>query len=164
MLNSIPAASDLPSRSVPAVGRAQQLAASNGARLCILHAIGEEARHRSADLIVMGAHRRRNLRDVFVGTTVEGVTGTAEREFQSVRRELGRFVAGLELGDLDYHARIIEGIGADAIAGLVEQAAPDLLVIGTRGLSGVKRLFLGSVAQELMGSLGIDVLAVPPRA
>lgn len=284
MLKSILAASDLSSRSVPAVGRAQQLAASNGARLCILHVIetdlledrmeaavrdaedyllaqaegpgrtegtevivanghafqviGEEARHRSADLIVMGAHRRRNLRDVFVGTTVERVTRTAgrpvlmaqavtaarwrkvfiatdlseasadaartahalglldgaevtfvhafapvtrqmmthagipaarihqeaEREFQSVRRELGRFVAGLELGDLDYHARIIEGIGADAIAGLVEQAAPDLLVIGTRGLSGVKRLFLGSVAQELMGSLGIDVLAVPPRA
>jgi universal stress protein E len=54
------------------------------------------------------------------------------------------------------------GVGADAIAGLVEQAKPDLLVIGTRGLSGVKRLFLGSVAQELMGSLEVDIHAVPP--
>lgn len=200
--------------------------------------IGEEAQARDADLIVMGAHRRRFLRDVFIGTTIERVTRTAgrpvlmvnakpgerwrkvfiatdmsetsghaarkaqalgllddadvtfihgyapitrqmmthagipaervheeaEREFQSTRRELGRFIQGLNLGDLSYNARIIEGVGADAIAGLVEQAKPDLLVIGTRGLSGVRRLFLGSVAQELMGSLEIDILAVPPQA
>jgi len=202
------------------------------------HAIGEEAQARDADLIVMGAHRRRFLRDVFIGTTIERVTRTAgrpvlmanaktaerwrkvfiatdmsetsghaarkaqalglldgadvtfihgyapitrqmmthagipadrvheeaEREFQSTRRELGRFIQRLDLGDLSYSARIIEGVGADAIAGLVEQAKPDLLVIGTRGLSGVRRLFLGSVAQELMGSLEIDILAVPPQA
>lgn len=202
------------------------------------HAIAEEARARGADLIVMGAHRRQFLRDVFTGTTIERVTRTAgrpvlmanaktaeawrkvfiatdmseasghaarkahalglldnvdvtfvhgyapitrqmmthagipaarvheeaEREFQSTRRELGRFIQSLDLGDLSYNARIIEGVGADAIAGLVEQAKPDILVIGTRGLSGVRRLFLGSVAQELMGSLEIDVLAVPPQA
>lgn len=202
------------------------------------HAIGEEAQARKADLIVMGAHRRRFLRDVFTGTTIERVTRMAgrpvlmvnsttrerwrkvfiatdmseasghaarmahdlgllddadvtfihgyapitrqmmthagipaervheeaEREFQSTRRELGRFIQKLGLGDLSYNARIIEGVGADAIAGLIEQALPDLLVIGTRGLSGVKRLFLGSVAQELMGSLEIDILAVPPQA
>lgn len=202
------------------------------------HAIGEEARVREADLIVMGAHRRQFLRDVFVGTTIERVTRTAgrpvlmansktgerwrkvliatdmsdasghaarkahelglldgadvtfvhgyapitrqmmthagiptervhaeaEKEFQSTRREIGRFIQSLDLGDLSYNARIIEGVGADAIAGLVEQAKPDLLVIGTRGLSGVKRLFLGSVAQELMGSVDVDVLAVPPQA
>ncbi|MCC5970923.1 MAG: universal stress protein [Pararhodobacter sp.] len=200
--------------------------------------IGEEAQARDADLIVMGAHRRRYLRDVFIGTTIERVTRTAgrpvlmansktgerwrkvfiatdmsetsghaarkahalgllddadvtfihgyapitrqmmthagipaervheetEREFQSTRRELGRFIQKLDLGNLSYSARIIEGVGADAIAGLAEQARPDLLVIGTRGLSGVKRLFLGSVAQELMGSLEIDILAVPPQA
>lgn len=283
MLKSILVASDLSSRSKPAVQRGVQLAEGSGAALCVLHVveddlledrmrheirsaedyltdqvagfgkppacdvavatghafhvIGEEARVREADLIVMGAHRRQFLRDVFVGTTIERVTRTAgrpvlmansktgerwrkvfiatdmsdtsghaarkarelglldhadvtfvhgyapitrqmmthagipaervhqeaEREFQSTRRELGKFIQGLDLGDLSYSARIIEGVGADAIAGLVEQAKPDLLVIGTRGLSGLKRLFLGSVAQELMGSLEIDVLAVPPQ-
>ena len=98
------------------------------------------------------------------GIPVDRVHEEAEREFQSTRRDLGCFIHGLDLGDLNYNARIIEGVGADAIAGLVEQAKPDLLVIGTRGLSGVKRLFLGSVAQDLMGSLEIDVLAVPPQA
>ncbi|NEX48198.1 universal stress protein [Pseudotabrizicola algicola] len=98
------------------------------------------------------------------GIPAERVHQEAEREFQSTRRELGQFIQDLDLADLNYSARIIEGVGADAIAGLVEQAKPHLLVIGTRGLSGVKRLFLGSVAQELMGSVEIDVLAVPPGA
>lgn len=284
MLKSILVASDLSTRSKPAVQRGVQLAEASGAALCVLHVveddlledrmrdeirsaedyltgqvagfgelsacevavatghafhvIGEEARAREADLIVMGAHRRQFLRDVFVGTTIERVTRTAgrpvlmansktgerwrkvmiatdmsdasghaarkanvlglldgadvtfvhgyapitrqmmthagiptdrvhaeaEKEFQSTRRELGRFIQSLDLGDLSYNARIIEGVGADAISGLVEQAKPDLLVIGTRGLSGVRRLFLGSVAQELMGSVEIDVLAVPPQA
>lgn len=284
MLKSILIASDLSSRSKPAVRRGVQLAEGSGAALCVLHvveddlledrmrdeirsakdyltkqvtgfgkppacdvavatghafhAIGEEARAREADLIIMGAHRRQFLRDVFVGTTIERVTRTAgrpvlmansktgerwrkvfiatdmseasghaarkahalgllenadvsfvhgyapitrqmmthagipaervhqeaEREFQSTRRELGQFIQGLDLGELNYNARIIEGVGADAISGLVEQARPDLLVIGTRGLSGIRRLFLGSVAQELMGSVEIDVLAVPQQA
>lgn len=77
---------------------------------------------------------------------------------------MARFIQDLGLGDLSYNARIVEGLGAGALAGIVEQAKPDLLVIGTRGLSGVKRLFLGSVAQELMSSLEIDILAVPPAA
>jgi universal stress protein E len=202
------------------------------------YVIAEEARARDADLIVMGAHRRQFLRDVFVGTTIERVTRSAgrpvlmanssadapwhkvfiavdlsatsaraareaqalglldgaevtfvhgyapitrqmmahagisadrihaeaEREFEAARREVARFIHGLDLGGLNYTARLIEGVSADAIAGFVEQALPDLLVIGTRGLSGVKRMFLGSVAQELMGSLEIDMLAVPPQA
>lgn len=282
MLQSILAASDLSSRSKPAVQRGIQLATTHEARLCVLsvveedllgdrmydeigrieevltaqiegfgrpdgcevavlagHAfrtISEEAHVRAADLIVMGAHRRQALRDVFVGTTIERVTRTAgrpvlmansktgerwrkvlvatdlsetsrhaastahalgllndvaitfvhgyapvtrqmmtyagisaervhqeaEREFQSARRDLGQFLESLELGELDFSARIIEGVGADAIAGFIEQTKPDLLVIGTRGLSGAKRLFLGSVAQELMGTLEMDILAVPP--
>jgi len=284
MMKSLLVASDLTSRSAPAVRCAVQLAQWTGAALCVLHVveddllenrvaeevakakgflsdqiadfgappetevvvlaghafhtIGEEAKACDADLIVMGAHRRQFLSDVFTGTTIERVTRTAgrpvlmanskmaerwrkvliatdmseasahaarkahalglldgaeitfvhgyapitrqmmtyagiptervheeaEREFQSTRRDFGQFIQGLDLGDLRYNARIIEGVGADAIAGLVEQSKPDLLVIGTRGLSGVKRLFLGSVAQELMGSVQIDVLAVPPQS
>lgn len=282
MLKSILAATDLSSRSGPAVQRAVQLAKAHQAKLRVLnvveddllgdrmyaevgrirdilsaqvdgfgrpeacevavvggHAfrvIGEEARASGAELIVMGAHRRQVLRDVFVGTTIERVIRTAgrpvlmanapsaelwrrilvatdlseasahaaqsahrlglldgmdvtfvhafapvsrqmmthagvpperihaeaEREFQSAQRELAGFVQRLGLGDLPCHARIIEGIGADAIAGFVEQSKPDLLVIGSRGLSGARRLFLGSVAQDLLGSLETDILAVPP--
>lgn len=96
------------------------------------------------------------------GTPAEGVRKEAGRTFQATRRELGQVIEGLGLGDLSDSARITEGVGADAIEGLVEQARPDLLVLGTPGLSGVKRLFPGSDAQQLTGSLDIDVPAEPP--
>ncbi len=282
MPTALLAASDLSSRSAPALARAVRLAARTGARLAVLHVveddqpearmqeaqrsaesflreqlgalgapadcevitragdafrvIGEEAEARAAELIVLGAYRRRLLRDVFIGTTVERVTRTAgrpvlmangpggegwrrvciatdmsqasaeaaraahalglldgvevtfvhayapitremmthagiaedrvrgesKRAFDDTRREVARFIQKLDLGDLSYSARIVDGLGASAITGVVEQTQPDLLVIGTRGLSGVRRLFLGSVAQELMASLDIDILAVPP--
>jgi universal stress protein E len=283
MLKSILVATDLSSRSKPAVQRAVQIAEATGADLNVLHVVEgdlledrmreeirsaegylssqiagfdlsvkteivvttghafhvicEKAQEWNADMVVTGAHRRQFLRDMFTGTTVERVTRTAgrpvlmansktgerwrkvfiatdmsetsgraaciahelgllegaevtfvhgyapitrqmmthagisteqvhkeaEREFQSTRRELGRFIQGLDLGDLNYSLRIIEGVGADAVEELVEEAKPDLLVLGTRGLSGVKRLLLGSVTQELMGRLETDVLAVPPQ-
>lgn len=284
MLKSLLAASDLSSRSRPALWRALQLAEAAQARVGVLHVVDddqpeanmreqmrnaelelqaqvdacavhtdcevfarpghafqvicEEAHARDADLIVLGSHRRQFLRDVFIGTTTERVTRTAgrpllmanggtrerwknvyigvdmsetsaqaartahalglldganvsfvhayapltrqmmtyagvaekrikeeaAREFQTTRQELARFIEGLGLSGVPHRTRIVEGLGASALAGVVEQGKADLLVIGTRGLSGVKRLFLGSVAQDLMSSLEIDVLAVPPLA
>lgn len=282
MLKSILVASDLSTRSKPAVQRGALLAKAHRARLCVLNVvddnfagdriyaevariehdlathvegfgkpadfavavrgghtfktISEEAHTRAADLIIMGAHRRQVLRDVFVGTTIERVIRTAgrpvlmansktgerwrkvlvttdlsdvssdaartahrlgfledvrvsfaygyapvtrhmmthagipeerirqeiERESQTARKDLTKFVERLGLGERNYSAHVFDGVGADAIEELVEDSKPDLLVIGTRGLSGVQRLFLGSVAQDLMGRLEIDVLAVPP--
>jgi nucleotide-binding universal stress UspA family protein len=39
---------------------------------------------------------------------------------------------------------------------------PDLLVIGTHGRSGIAKALLGSVTEEVLRSLDIDILAVPP--
>jgi nucleotide-binding universal stress UspA family protein len=39
---------------------------------------------------------------------------------------------------------------------------PDLLVIGTRGRTGIARLLLGSVAEHVLRAATSDVLAVPP--
>ena len=49
--------------------------------------IVEFARTTSADLVVMGAHRRHLLRDVFVGTTIERVIRGTERPVLMVNRD-----------------------------------------------------------------------------
>lgn len=199
--------------------------------------IAEEAATRGVDLVVLGAHRRRCLQDVFIGTTVERVIRTAgrpvlmanaepgprwqrvfiatdlsetsahaahtardlglfdgaevtfvhayapvrqmmidaglpplhviatdEARFQEQRRAVDQFLEEYRLGDISDHVSLVEGAAASAITALVGRARPDLLILGTRGQSGVGRLLLGSVAQELMGSLEIDILAVPPQA
>lgn len=200
-------------------------------------AILDAADGRGPDLVVMGAHRRRALQDVFVGTTIERVmrrspfpvlmaqippdrpyrkvlvavdmseaSGRAaeialrlgflddaditflhaflplargmmiyagvereaiEREGEDERKrkrnDLSGFLSGLHMDGARYRALLEEGPASDVILQLVEREAPDLLVIGARGESSLKRVLLGSVAQEVLRSIGIDTLVVPAR-
>jgi nucleotide-binding universal stress UspA family protein len=41
---------------------------------------------------------------------------------------------------------------------------PDLLVIGTHNRTGIAKMFLGSVAEEALRALDLDILTVPPTA
>ena len=200
-------------------------------------AIAEEADKVDADVVVMGAHRKRLLGDVFTGTTVERVMRLGSRPVLMVNRDDGdpyrRVLAAVDLsgasafalrkarsiGLLDpaqavavhgflpigegmmYYAnadqsRIDDHIAAsaaearaavtaflvnndademanrlliekgspfDVVAGAAKRLETELLVIGTRAHSGLKRLLLGSVADEALRKLDCDVLAVPPQ-
>lgn len=189
-----------------------------------------------ADLIVMGAHRKQLLRDIFIGTTIERVIRTgphlvlmvndeverpyrtalaavdasepsadAIRTAQSLRLiedvhltivhaflpvakgkmssaglqgesfdkyvarerlratdELVAFLEAHELDDQRWSRQIEEGAPLEVISRLVETRKHDLLVIGTHGRSGIAKLLLGSVTEEALRSLDLDILAVPP--
>jgi universal stress protein E len=189
-----------------------------------------------ADLIVMGAHRKELLRDIFVGTTIERVIRTGpypvlmvnyavEQSYRNVlaavdmsdasarairagkdlgliegarltlvhgflaigaglmsradiRREdiekyvaeerlraggeLAAFLRKEEPGLQGWALRVRDGTPIEAISEAVKEIKPDLLLVGTQGRSGIPKLLLGSVAEEVLRSVGVDVLAVPP--
>jgi universal stress protein E len=199
--------------------------------------IVETAREQQADLIVMGAHRKRLLRDIFVGTTIErvmrtgnapvlmvnaypngsyrrvllavdlsdasaragraakalGLMGSAAVSIMhafrpyakallgraganqdvitkhvvhtaaEVASELTSFLDQEGLNDERYEITLEEGDPFGTIKDSVKRQNPDLLVIGTRGHTGLKRLLLGSVADEVLRQVECDVLAVPPE-
>jgi len=54
----------------------------------------------------------------------------------------------------------LEGVVTDEIIGHLEQDPTDLLVIGSRGSSAAKRLFLGSVSDALIHHVQCPVLVV----
>ncbi len=59
--------------------------------------------------------------------------------------------------------RLLRGHGQhadDLIAEAVEAARADLLVVGSHGRRGVRRLLIGSVAENLVRKIGISVLIV----
>lgn len=62
----------------------------------------------SADLIVMGAHRKHLLRDIFVGTTIERVIRTGSFPVlmvnDEVNRPYGTALAAVEISDASAHA------------------------------------------------------------
>jgi nucleotide-binding universal stress UspA family protein len=57
-----------------------------------------------------------------------------------------------------------EGSPFEVIERAVKANRPDLLVMGTHGRSGLARALLGSVVEEALRSLDVDILAVPPAA
>jgi nucleotide-binding universal stress UspA family protein len=189
-----------------------------------------------ANLIVMGAHRRKLLRDIFVGTTLERVIRTgpfpvlmvnneAQRRYENVlapvdmsetsadalkaghaagltshtrvtllhafmtpakgkmfiggasqasidehvasehQRAIDDIAAFLVTNGLDgegWHLRAVEGEPLEVIGRAVREIRPDLLIVGTHGRSGLIKVLIGSVTEELLRSVDVDVLAVPP--
>lgn len=190
----------------------------------------------SADLIVMGSHRKQLLRDIFIGTTIERVirngpfpvlmvNNEAQRQYQNVvapvdmsdasanalrialsagliaesgatllhafvpdakgkmyiggadqasidsylaserRRavdELTAFLGAHDLEEKRWSMRVDEGRPIEVISRAVSEMQPDLLVMGTRGRSGLVKALIGSVTEESLRSLSVDILAVPP--
>lgn len=200
--------------------------------------IARAAEDLEADVVVIGPHRRRALRDVFVGTTAErtirasrrpvlmanGVpaasyrhalaavdlsrcsadalratrhlglqqsmaisvlhvvdaagagflTGAtvpddsmkdylAEEEARGAR-ELDAFLADVPFDPVARFAKRSDSSAANAIIETAREVQADLLVVGTHGRTGIARMFLGSVAQEVLGTVRTDVLAIPPES
>ncbi|QHO75684.1 universal stress protein [Bradyrhizobium sp. CCBAU 051011] len=83
-------------------------------------------------------------------------------ERQKVTEELAAFLVENDLGVPGSSLRVEEGGAFEVISGAVDKMRPDLLVIGTNGRSGMLNALLGSVADEALRSLNVDILAVPP--
>ncbi|MDX3968336.1 MAG: universal stress protein [Bradyrhizobium sp.] len=189
----------------------------------------------NADLIVMGAHRKQFLRDIFTGTTIERVirggkypvlmvnneaqlhyervlvpvdmsetsadaicfglsagllddgatllhafspvgkrrllssgasseviSGYIDSERHGAVEEMSRFLVANEFGIGRWSIRIEEGLPMQVIARAVADKRPDMLILGTHGRSGLLRALIGSVTEEVLRSLNVDVLVVPP--
>lgn len=59
-------------------------------------------------------------------------------------------------------ARLLEGSAAEAIPRFLQTAVPDLLVIGTVGTSATPGLYIGDIAETVIGSCSVPVLAAKP--
>ena len=59
-----------------------------------------------------------------------------------------------------FDTRIIPGLPAEEIVRIAEKEEFDMIVIGTRGHSGLKRLMIGSVTDRVIRSCTCPVLAV----
>jgi universal stress protein E len=190
----------------------------------------------SADLIVMGAHRKQLLLDIFIGTTIERVVRSgsfpvlmvnneAQRRYENVvvpvdlsdasanavrvaistgligregatllyaflalakgkmlfadvdqtgiesyvasqrlraRAEMTAFLSANGLEDTRWRLRPEDGGPMEIISRTVSETRPDLLVMGTHSRSGIIKVLIGSVTEEALRSLSVDILAVPP--
>jgi nucleotide-binding universal stress UspA family protein len=82
----------------------------------------------------------------------------------AMKDKLHDLVATLD-DDVPVETRIIRGSAADAIASLAERESCDLIVMGTHGRSGVRRMLLGSVTEHVLRVSNVPVLTMrAPRS
>lgn len=87
-----------------------------------------------------------------------------ESERQRAIAELTRFLEANELSHGRWYFLAEEGGAMHVISDAVSRLRPDLLVMGTHGRSGLLKTLLGSVTEEALRSLSVDILAVPAKS
>lgn len=83
-------------------------------------------------------------------------------ERERATHELAAFLVANDLQHVGWSLRVEDGDPMDVISKAVSDMRPDLLVMGTHGRSALMKAFVGSVTEEALRSLSVDILAVPP--
>jgi nucleotide-binding universal stress UspA family protein len=125
---------------------AQTLAKKFGSRLCLLHVVAPPPY--AADPLGTKA---------FV-LQLADLSGTMEKD---AAKALNAIVAKLHRSDLDVSIETAIGSPAAEILRVAASRKADLIVIGTHGRGAFSRALLGSVADKVLHSTTIPVLAVP---
>jgi nucleotide-binding universal stress UspA family protein len=140
------AAVDMSEPSAHAIRTAQRLRLVGDVHLTIVHAFSPPAKGKMS----------------FAGLQRESIDEYVASERLRATNELAAFLEANELDDQRWPRRVEEGEPLEVISRLVDAMKPDLLVIGTHGRSGIAKALLGSVTEEALRSLDLDILAVPP--
>lgn len=85
-----------------------------------------------------------------------------EDERDRAKKELASFTLSTTLKNAKQITRESRSSTALDILAVAKETSADLIVVGTRGRSGLGKFLLGSVAEEVLRSADRDVLAVPP--
>jgi nucleotide-binding universal stress UspA family protein len=119
------------------------LARKQHAQLILLHAFAPPEVFAEAGTIYMEQHMQRLQDDVDT------------RLAQQIE------MLKIEAQDIDIIPRSAVGFPADVICDVAREEAASMIVMGTEGASGLKRLFLGSVSARVIEAAPCPVLAIP---
>jgi universal stress protein E len=140
------AAVHLSEPSVHAIQTAKALGLPGGARLALVHAFQPLAKGQM----------------FYAGLSQDTIDGYVADERLRAAKELTEFLEANGIDDHGQALHIEEGAPFEVISKTVEQSKPGVLIMGTHGRTGIAKALLGSVTEEVLRSLDVDILAVPP--
>jgi nucleotide-binding universal stress UspA family protein len=117
------------------------------------------ARHYSAEVVLLHVYQPAEYPlspgdVVYDERQLELVTAKVRARLDAVRREVD------PIGRRRVSTRVLPGIPEQVIVEAAEREAIDLIVMGTRGRTGVDRLIAGSIAEQVMRRAPCAVLTV----
>jgi nucleotide-binding universal stress UspA family protein len=87
--------------------------------------------------------------------------GTERKQSEAVIETVEDRFENAALEDTPYDVVVKEGTPQDVIVSYAEETDVDQIVMGTRGLAGIKRMLLGSVADGVIRRSSVPVNVVP---
>jgi len=95
--------------------------------------------------------------------TVEEAIRQENRNASKAKAYLAAKVRNLKAQGIDAEYKVLEGNPAEEILKAGKKAKVDLVVMATHGRSGLRRVFMGSVADKVIRESGDPVLVVRPK-
>jgi nucleotide-binding universal stress UspA family protein len=95
------------------------------------------------------------------GSEKSSIESHVADERRQATDELASFLIDNDLHEGNWSLRVEEGAPMEVISRAVTDMRPDLLVLGTQGRSAIVKALMGSVAEQALRSLNVDILAVP---
>ena len=141
MFTSILCPVDFSEHSERALGVALDLAALTGAHLTIVHVV---------DALLDAASRASGNRDTLEAQTQQELKDLLQRMESVTGKEPRRMAIAVAIGD-----------PAEQVLKQADECESDLIVIGTQGLEGARRLVFGSTTEGVLRASRVPVLAVP---
>ncbi len=129
---------------------------SDGARQALIWAV-DEAGRRGVPLTVITVVP---LRVVF-GPANAPVPGVVDEEMLNAALSAARTAAGEAAAGRDVSVSVRAVAGAPAEELLDASAGADMVVVGSRGCGGFKRLLLGSVSSQVVHHAACPVVVIP---
>jgi nucleotide-binding universal stress UspA family protein len=125
-----------------AISHAREIAATYGASLDLLHVIDEAPRPR------------------FYATTGPCPDVIGPEAKQTAREQMQRLYEAAGGPDVGARYQVTVGRAGDEIVGFAEKAGSGLIVMSSHGLSGIRRLLMGSVAERVVQTAPCPVFTV----
>ena len=143
-LSTLVVATDFSETASLALDRALELAIRHGSEIALVHVMQPDIPPLAApEMVVIPPNYEETLKDA----CNEGLSQAASRVSES----------GVRVSQ-----HLMRGRAAQQIAACADEVEADLILIGTRGHTGFKRLLLGSVAEEVVRIADRPVLTVHP--
>ena len=140
---NIVVATDFSSASDRVIEYAKTIAGDNHAQLFVLHAAPPSPH---------------------LPIPLDPLPGSLDRELTEAKDHMAKFATSETFHDVQHQEIVERGAVWDLIEDVLKQKRADLLILGTHGRSGLKKLVLGSVAEEIFRRVACPVLTIGPMA
>ena len=142
-LKNILFTTDFSSASDAALPYAMALARWYGARIVAAHCVPPEP---------------------MLGVPMDPLPGNTDFEWEGAQKKMSSFLASDPLRGVEHQTILQQGGLWDVLSRIIEQHDIDMVVMGSHGREGLKKLVLGSAAEQIFRRAPCPVLTVGPHA